>query len=126
MRSKIRRPRFSLRQWIAIHISASGNISELLHVNENGCKRRVCDPVPMCCERYSSPSAVMPNENHLPDELRALIEKRSGKDRRKKTPGRFPDDDENQSAAAAAARKPQQSNRRQQKNFRDLLDDDDE
>lgn len=66
----------------------------------------------------------MPNENNLPDELRGLIEKRSGKDRRKKTPGRFPDDDDNQSAAAAA-RKPQ-NNRRQQKNFRDLLDDDDE
>lgn len=66
----------------------------------------------------------MPNENSLPDELRGLIEKRSVKDRRKKTPGRFPDDDDVQSAAAA--RKPQQANRRQQKNFRDLLDDDDE
>ena len=68
----------------------------------------------------------MPNENNLPDELRGLIEKRSGKDRRKgKNPDRLSDDDDFQSAAAAA-RKPQQSNRRQQKNFRDLLDDDDE
>ncbi len=64
----------------------------------------------------------MPNENSLPDDMRGLIEKRSGKDRRRKAQGRISDDDDNQSAAAAA-RKPQ-NNRRQQKNFRDLLDDD--
>ena len=66
----------------------------------------------------------MPNENSMPDELRGLIEKRSAKDRRKKTPGRLSDDDDGR-AAAAAARKPQRD-RRQQKNFRDLLDEDDE
>ena len=67
----------------------------------------------------------MPNENSLPDELRGLIEKRSVKDRRKKTPGRFSDDDDGQavSPASASARKPPRD-RRQQKNFRDLLDDD--
>ncbi len=66
----------------------------------------------------------MPNENSLPDELRGLIEKRSAKDRRKKTPGRLSDDDDGR-AADAAARKPPRD-RRQQKNFRDLLDEDDE
>ena len=67
----------------------------------------------------------MPNENSLPDELRGLIEKRSAKDRRKKTPGRLSDDDDGQSANVASARKPPRD-RRQQKNFRDLLDEDDE
>jgi hypothetical protein len=67
----------------------------------------------------------MPNENSLPDELRGLIEKRSAKDRRKKTPGRLSDDDDTQSANTAAARRPPRD-RRQQKNFRDLLDEDDE
>ena len=67
----------------------------------------------------------MPKEKTVPDELRGLIEKRSGKDRRKKSPGRFSDDDDSQSAAAAA-KKSQQRDRRQQKNFRDLLDEDEE
>ena len=67
----------------------------------------------------------MPNENSVPDELRGLIEKRSVKDRRKKTPGRLSDDDEGQAASAASARKSPRD-RRQQKNFRDLLDEDDE
>ena len=65
----------------------------------------------------------MPNENSLPDELRGLVEKRSAKDRRKKTQGRLSDDDDGR--AAEAARKPPRD-RRQQKNFRDLLDEDDE
>ncbi|HQX53323.1 MAG TPA: hypothetical protein PLY87_21810 [Planctomycetaceae bacterium] len=65
----------------------------------------------------------MPNENPLPDELRGLIEKRSAKDRRKKSPGPLSDDEDGQ--AAAAARRPPRD-RRQQKNFRDLLDEDDE
>lgn len=67
----------------------------------------------------------MPNEHSLPDELHGLIEKRSAKDRRKKTPGRLADDDDGQSADAASERKPPRD-RRPQKNFRDLLDDDDE
>lgn len=67
----------------------------------------------------------MPNENSLPDELRGLIEKRSVKDRRKKTPGRLSDDDDGQPASAASARRAPRD-RRQQKNFRDLLDEDDE
>ena len=66
-----------------------------------------------------SSSTVMPKENTVPDELRGLVEKRSIKDRRRKTPGRLSDDDDAQSAAL---RKPQRD-RRQQKNFRDLLDD---
>ena len=65
----------------------------------------------------------MRNENSLPDELRGLIEKRSVKDRRKKTPDRLSDDDDGQAVSPASARKPPRD-RRQQKNFRDLLDDD--
>lgn len=67
----------------------------------------------------------MPNENSLPDELRGLIERRSVKDRRKKTPGRLSDDDDGQPAGATSARRLPRD-RRQQKNFRDLLDEDDE
>ncbi|MDA1230970.1 MAG: hypothetical protein O2856_09365 [Planctomycetota bacterium] len=66
----------------------------------------------------------MPNENSFPDDLRDQLEKRSAKDRRKKSPGRFSDDDDIP-APATSARKPPRD-RRQQRNFRDLLDEDDE
>jgi hypothetical protein len=66
----------------------------------------------------------MPNEYPLPDDLRNLIEKRGGKDRRKKTPGR--DSDEDDRVIDGVRRPASQRDRRQQKNFRDLLNQDDD
>lgn len=66
----------------------------------------------------------MPNEYPLPDDLRNLIEKRGGKDRRKKTAGR--DSDEDDRGMDGLRRSSSQRDRRQQKNFRDLLNQDDD
>ncbi len=63
----------------------------------------------------------MPNDPPLPDHLRSLIEKRTGKDRRKKNEGRPAD---NEDGNAVLHRQPR--DRRQNKNFRDLLNDDDD
>ena len=63
----------------------------------------------------------MPNDLPLPDHLRSLIEKRTGKDRRKKNDGRPAD---NEDGNAVVNRQPR--DRRQKKNFRDLLNDDDD
>ncbi len=65
----------------------------------------------------------MPNEFQLPDDLQNLIEKRGGKDRRKKATGRGSEDDER---GVDGARRQPQRDRRQQKNFRDLLNRDDD
>lgn len=63
----------------------------------------------------------MTNDLPLPDHLRSLIEKRTGKDRRKKNDGRPAD---NEDGNAVVNRQPR--DRRQRKNFRDLLNDDDD
>ena len=63
----------------------------------------------------------MTNDLPLPDHLRSLIEKRTGKDRRKKNDGRPADNEDDN---AVANRQPR--DRRQKKNFRDLLNDDDD
>lgn len=63
----------------------------------------------------------MTNDLPLPDHLRSLIEKRTGKDRRKKNDGRPAD---NEDGNAVVNRQPR--DRRQKKNFRDLLNDDDD
>lgn len=65
----------------------------------------------------------MPKETPLPDDLKQMLEKRGGKDRRKKNQGR-PSDDED--GGAAEVRRPGQRDRRNSKNYRDLLNDDDE
>lgn len=63
----------------------------------------------------------MTNDLPLPDHQRSLIEKRTGKDRRKKNDGRPAD---NEDGNAVVNRQPR--DRRQRKNFRDLLNDDDD
>ncbi len=63
----------------------------------------------------------MPNDLPLPDHLRSLIEKRTGKERRKKNDGRPADNEDDN---AVANRQPR--DRRQRKNFRDLLNVDDD
>ena len=63
----------------------------------------------------------MPNDLPLPDHLRNMIEKRSGKDRRKKTDDRPADNDD----GSTEVRRPQRD-RRQQKNFRELLNSDED
>lgn len=62
----------------------------------------------------------MPNELPLPDDLQKLIEKRSGKDRRRRNDIRSDDDD------VANRRAGTQRDRRQNKNYRDLLYDEDD
>ena len=64
----------------------------------------------------------MPNDFSLPDDMQNRGDKKGGKDRRPRKPGRGFDDDD------GARRNAQQRDRRQSKNFRDLLygDDDDE
>lgn len=64
----------------------------------------------------------MPNEHSLPDDLNYLIEKRGGKDRRKKSQDRLSDDEDGNGVIRRAGQK----DRRQSKNYRDLLSDDDE
>ena len=63
----------------------------------------------------------MPNDFPLPEHLRDMIEKRSGKDRRKKADGRPSD---NEDGNAVIRRLPR--DRRQQKHLRDLLNNDDD
>jgi len=65
----------------------------------------------------------MANEHPLPDDLKHLVEKRGGKDRRKKSPGRLSDDED---GGGGEIRRPGQKDRRHQKNYRDLLNDDDD
>jgi hypothetical protein len=72
---------------------------------------------------FRTSSALMPNEYPLPDDLQNLIDKRGGRDRRKKTPGRDSDEDDR---VVDGVRRPSQRDRRQQKNFRDLLNQDDD
>ncbi len=62
----------------------------------------------------------MPNELPLPDDLQKLIEKRSGKDRRRRNETRSDDDD------SANRRAGLDRDRRQKKNYRDLLYDEDD
>ncbi len=69
----------------------------------------------------------MPNERPVPDELNHLIEKRGGKDRRKKNPGRLSDDDEGGGGGGAGeVRRAGPKDKRHTKNYRDLLNDDDD
>ena len=65
----------------------------------------------------------MPNELPLPDDLKHLIEKRGGKDRRKKDQNRLSDDED---GGVNVIRRPGQRDRRGSKNYRDLLNDDDD
>lgn len=62
----------------------------------------------------------MPNDMHLPDDLRRSNGKQGGKDRRRKSQNRPADEDERFPKAG------QQKDRRGSKNFRDLLDADDD
>ncbi len=65
----------------------------------------------------------MPNELPLPDDLKHLIEKRGGKERRKKDQNRLTEDED---GGTPVPRRPGQRDRRGSKNFRDLLDDDED
>jgi len=65
----------------------------------------------------------MPNERPVPDELNHLIEKRGGKDRRKKNQGRLSDDDD---GGSGEVRRAGPKDKRHTKNYRDLLNDDDD
>lgn len=73
---------------------------------------------------FSTSSALMPNELPLPDDLKHLIEKRGGKDRRNKKNSRLPDDEDG--GSGGEVRRAGQRDRRGSKNYRDLLNDDDE
>jgi hypothetical protein len=65
----------------------------------------------------------MANEHPLPDDLKNFVDKRGGKDRRKKGQGRLSDDED---GAVGEIRRPGQKDRRHQKNYKDLLNDDDD
>ena len=67
----------------------------------------------------------MPSEMNFPDDLRRSNGKHGGKDRRKKSEGRFPDDEDGNSPRQNAG-PGQQKARRGSKNYRDLLDSDDD
>jgi len=70
----------------------------------------------------------MPNELPVPDDLKHLIEKRGGKDRRKKNEGRLSDDDDSGGGGGGGGevRRAGPKDKRHTKNYRDLLNDDDD
>lgn len=69
---------------------------------------------------FCSSSVRMPNDMHLPDDLRRSNGKQGDRDRRRKSQGRTTDDDDR------FPRPGQQKERRGSKNLRDLLDSDDD
>ena len=66
----------------------------------------------------------------LPDDLSHLVEKRGGKDRRKKSQGRLSDDDDAGGGGGGGGtgdvRRAGPKDKRPTKNYRDLLNDDDD
>ena len=68
----------------------------------------------------------MPKDLPLPDDLKHLVDKRGGKDRRKKSQGRMSDDDDGGGGGAGEIRRAGPKDKRHTKNYRDLLNDDDD